>query len=246
MQADTGCRLGGSGFRRADRRGRGVRRRHAVGASGAAPPLLVLHGYPTSSIDFAAVLATPRGGAARRPARLPGLRPVVEAGPRVLPVRARRRGGSGRRVARHRRGRPVDPRPGRLGRWRAARRGIDGTLGFGVRRRVLTNGSIYMHLVQLSEGQKLLESLPDEAIPEDAAPDVDALEPRSSPRWRRPAGKPRGPIRCTSARRGARRARGRQPAARTADPLHRGAAPARVALDGRDREAPVTVERRLG
>ena len=55
-------------------------------------------------------------------------------------------------------------------------RGIDGTLGFGVRRRVLTNGSIYMHLVQLSEGQKLLESLPDEAIPEDAAPDVDALE----------------------------------------------------------------------
>ncbi len=55
-------------------------------------------------------------------------------------------------------------------------RGIDGDLGFGVRRRVITNGSIYMHLVQLSEGQKLLESLPDEMIAPELAPDVDAVE----------------------------------------------------------------------
>ena len=37
------------------------------------------------------------------------------------------------------------------------------TLGFTVRRRVLTNGSIYLDLAQLTTGQQLLLSLPDEA-----------------------------------------------------------------------------------
>ena len=41
-------------------------------------------------------------------------------------------------------------------------RDLDGELGFRVRRRVITNGSIYMDLVQLSDGQQLLLSLPDE------------------------------------------------------------------------------------
>ena len=41
-------------------------------------------------------------------------------------------------------------------------RSLEGTLPFRVRRRVLTNGSIYMDLVQLSDGQQLLLSLPDE------------------------------------------------------------------------------------
>jgi pimeloyl-ACP methyl ester carboxylesterase len=45
-------------------------------------------------------------------------------------------------------------------------REIDGNLGFHVTRRVLTNGSIYIEMAQLTDGQKLLLSLPDEALPE--------------------------------------------------------------------------------
>jgi pimeloyl-ACP methyl ester carboxylesterase len=54
-------------------------------------------------------------------------------------------------------------------------RSIDGTLPFEVTQRVITNGSIYMELVQLSTGQQLLLSLPDEQLPEDGAPDRSAL-----------------------------------------------------------------------
>jgi pimeloyl-ACP methyl ester carboxylesterase len=54
-------------------------------------------------------------------------------------------------------------------------RDLDGNLAFDVRRRVLTNGSIYLRLAQLTDGQLFLAALPDEAIAEDAAPDVDAL-----------------------------------------------------------------------
>jgi pimeloyl-ACP methyl ester carboxylesterase len=45
------------------------------------------------------------------------------------------------------------------------RRSLEGSLRFSVRRRVMTNGSIYMDLVQLSEGQQLLLALPDAAEP---------------------------------------------------------------------------------
>ena len=54
-------------------------------------------------------------------------------------------------------------------------RALDGSLGFSVRRRVLTNGSIYLELARLTAGQQLLRRLPDERMAEDAAVDVDAL-----------------------------------------------------------------------
>jgi pimeloyl-ACP methyl ester carboxylesterase len=54
-------------------------------------------------------------------------------------------------------------------------RSLDGTLPFEVTQRVITNGSVYMDLVQLSVGQQLLLSLPDERLPEGAGPDRDAL-----------------------------------------------------------------------
>lgn len=44
-------------------------------------------------------------------------------------------------------------------------RSLEDTLPFEVTRRVVTNGSIYMDLVQLSPGQLLLLSLPDEPLP---------------------------------------------------------------------------------
>jgi pimeloyl-ACP methyl ester carboxylesterase len=43
-------------------------------------------------------------------------------------------------------------------------RDLEGELGFEVVRRVLTNGSIYLELAQLTDGQQLLWALPDEKI----------------------------------------------------------------------------------
>jgi pimeloyl-ACP methyl ester carboxylesterase len=43
-------------------------------------------------------------------------------------------------------------------------RDLDGTLSFGVTRRVLSNGSIYIEMAHLSDGQQLLLSLPDERL----------------------------------------------------------------------------------
>ena len=52
-------------------------------------------------------------------------------------------------------------------------RELDGALGFHVTRRVLTNGSIYMDLVQLSDGQKFCWRLPDEALPPESRLNAD-------------------------------------------------------------------------
>jgi pimeloyl-ACP methyl ester carboxylesterase len=54
-------------------------------------------------------------------------------------------------------------------------RSLDGSLGFTVRRRVLSNGSIYLDLAHLTPGQQFLLSMPDLEVPADVAPDVDAL-----------------------------------------------------------------------
>jgi pimeloyl-ACP methyl ester carboxylesterase len=54
-------------------------------------------------------------------------------------------------------------------------RSVDGALPFTIERRVLTNGSIYLDLAQLTDGQKLLRSLPDAPIVEELVPTVDVL-----------------------------------------------------------------------
>jgi pimeloyl-ACP methyl ester carboxylesterase len=54
-------------------------------------------------------------------------------------------------------------------------RALDGTLSFEVTRRVLTNGSIYIDMAQLTDGQKILSALPDESLPEGSGVDVDAM-----------------------------------------------------------------------
>ena len=43
-------------------------------------------------------------------------------------------------------------------------RSIDGTLSFDVTRRVLTNGSVYIDMAHLTDGQQLLLALPDERL----------------------------------------------------------------------------------
>jgi pimeloyl-ACP methyl ester carboxylesterase len=54
-------------------------------------------------------------------------------------------------------------------------RSLDGDLTWEVSQRVITNGSIYMELVQLSDGQQLLLALPDEMLSEEQAPDAGAI-----------------------------------------------------------------------
>jgi pimeloyl-ACP methyl ester carboxylesterase len=144
--------------------------------AGSTPPLLVLHGYPTSSIDFAAVLGAlaadrrvvlldfPGFGLSGKPDRAYSLFAQAD----VVEGVVAQLGLDEVDLLTHDMG---DSIGGEL-----LARGIDGDLGFSVRRRVLTNGSIYLDLAHLTDGQQLLASLPDEAIAADAAPDVDALE----------------------------------------------------------------------
>ena len=50
-------------------------------------------------------------------------------------------------------------------------RSLEGTLGFGIGRRVITNGSIYLAMAQLTVGQQALLAAPDEMLPADRTAD---------------------------------------------------------------------------
>lgn len=126
------------------------------------PPLLVLHGFPTCGWDYAGILADlrarrrvllpdlPGHGLSAKPDRRYGIRWFADCVEGVLATL----GVEEVDLLTHDVGDSVG---GEL-----LARSLDGTLGFAVRRRVLTNGSIYMDLVQLSDGQQLLLALPDE------------------------------------------------------------------------------------
>src|SRR5215510_11231454 len=138
---------------------------------GGAPPLLFVHGFPTSSIDFAPVVGRlaaerrvvlvdlPGYGLSDKPDRaysLFGQADAVEAVAGTL--------GLGELdLLTHDMGDSVG---GEL-----LARTTDGGSPLRVRRRVLTNGSIYLDLAHLTDGQKLLRSLPDEMLPAGAGPD---------------------------------------------------------------------------
>jgi pimeloyl-ACP methyl ester carboxylesterase len=127
------------------------------------PPLLVLHGFPTCSFDFRPVLdALARRrrvvlfdqlgfGLSEKPDRRYGIH--LQADTTVAVASALGLGAVD--LLTHDMGDSVG---GEL-----LARDLDGTLGFSVRRRVLTNGSIYLELARLTAGQQILMSLPDEA-----------------------------------------------------------------------------------
>jgi pimeloyl-ACP methyl ester carboxylesterase len=128
------------------------------------PPLLVLHGFPTNSYDFVHVLPAI---AARRRVVLPdfvgfGLsakpdhRYGIRAAADTIEGVASALGLGEVDLLSHDMG---DSVAGEL-----LARDLDGELGFSVRRRVLTNGSIYLELAQLTAGQQILLSLPDEPL----------------------------------------------------------------------------------
>jgi pimeloyl-ACP methyl ester carboxylesterase len=146
-----------------------------VPGADAGDPVLVLHGFPTSSHDWTPVLGAlatsgpvvlldlPGYGLSAKPDRaytLFGQADTVEAVARDL-------GLTSVVLVTHDMGDSVG---GEL-----LARSIDGNLPFAVSRRVVTNGSIYLELAQLTDGQKLLESLPDEMLPEDAGPPLEGL-----------------------------------------------------------------------
>ena len=56
-------------------------------------------------------------------------------------------------------------------------RSIEGTLGFDVSNRILTNGSIYIEMAQLSPGQQMLLAMDDAALPIEISPVYDTFGP---------------------------------------------------------------------
>src|SRR5688500_4166598 len=141
-----------------------------------APPLLVLHGFPTSSIDFSTVLPRlaserrvlifdfPGYGYSAKPDRAYTLFAQADTVEALIAAH----GIQEVDLLSHDMG---DSVAGEL-----LARALEGTLGFTIRRRVLTNGSVYLALAQLTDGQKFLAALPDEALSDDTAPDLDALD----------------------------------------------------------------------
>ena len=148
-----------------------------AGPSGAerCEPLLVVHGFPTSSFDFAHLL--PALAEHRRVVLVDLLGYGLSDKPDVAYTMA----GQAELVA---------GLTGRLGLDRLAllthdmgdtvggellARQEEGTWPVEVTRRVVTNGSVYIAMARLTAGQQMLLSLPDQAIPEDLAPSAETL-----------------------------------------------------------------------
>jgi pimeloyl-ACP methyl ester carboxylesterase len=140
-----------------------VRDEPAADPEAGLPPLLVLHGFPSSGFDYR--LSLPQLAARRRvvipdhlghglsdkPDRRYGIRMLADAAEAAVATL----GLEEVDLLTHDVGDSVG---GEL-----LARDLERGLPFRVRRRVVTNGSIYMDLVQLSAGQQFLLSLPDEA-----------------------------------------------------------------------------------
>jgi pimeloyl-ACP methyl ester carboxylesterase len=140
------------------------------------PPLLVVHGFPTSSIDWVPVLDRLRERRRVLLIDLPGYglsdKPdrhysIFTSADTVQAVAADLEVGEVDLIT-HDMGDSVG---GEL-----LARDLDGDLGFSVRRRVVTNGSIYLGMSKLTDGQMALWNAPDEMLPEDAAPNADMLQ----------------------------------------------------------------------
>jgi pimeloyl-ACP methyl ester carboxylesterase len=125
-------------------------------------PVLALHGFPSCSFDWRHVLDALR--AHRRVVALdflgfglsakPDLRYSMRLQADMVEGVAHRAGLTSVALLTHDMGDTVG---GEL-----LARSLEGTLQFGITRRVLTNGSIYIDMAHLTNGQQLLLSLPDE------------------------------------------------------------------------------------
>ena len=139
------------------------------------PPLLVLHGFPTSSYDYAAVLDALREG------RRVLLVDLLGYGLSAKPDRSYTLGLQADVAAAFVAAVGVDhldllthDMGDTVGGELLARR-AEGAWPVEVRRRVLTNGSIYIGQAHLTDGQQLLLGLPDEMLPEGLPLDAASL-----------------------------------------------------------------------
>lgn len=135
-----------------------------VGGDPEAPAVLVLHGFPSSSFDWRHVLPPLSDrhrvvlfdflgfGLSDKPDRRYSIELQADAAEAVIAAA----GLSRVHLVSHDMGDTVG---GEL-----LARVLDGSLGLQVERRVLTNGSIYIDMAQLTTGQQLLLSLPDESL----------------------------------------------------------------------------------
>ena len=131
----------------------------------AAPPLLVLHGFPTSSFDFHRVVDGLAGrrrvilfdylgfGLSAKPDRPYRLVDQADLAVALVAELAIDRLG----LLTHDIGDTVG---GEL-----LARNLEGGWDVEITDRVVTNGTVFMDLVHLSDGQRLLEALPDERLP---------------------------------------------------------------------------------
>jgi pimeloyl-ACP methyl ester carboxylesterase len=141
-----------------------------------AEPVLILHGFPTSTVDWHSAV-DPIVAAGRRVVALDLLGYGFSAKPDqryslfeqadIVAALAQELGLSTVALVTHDMGDSVGGE--------VLARSIDGTLPFAIERRVLTNGSIYIDMAHLTDGQKLLSALPDERIESGGAPQ-EALE----------------------------------------------------------------------
>lgn len=139
------------------------------------PPLLVLHGFPTSSFDYAAVLDDLRAG------RRVLLLDLLGFGLSAKPDRAYSMALQADLAAAYVAELGVDrlallthDMGDTVGGELLARRAEGGWM-VDVTQRVVTNGSIYIQQAHLTEGQQLLLSLPDALLPEDLTPGASGL-----------------------------------------------------------------------
>jgi pimeloyl-ACP methyl ester carboxylesterase len=135
-----------------------------AGADHGAPPLLVIHGFPTSSLDWAGVLPAlaadrrvvlfdlPGFGFSAKPDRAYSIFTAADATVRLIEAL----GIDHLDLLTHDMG---DTIGGEL-----LARDLDGVLPATIGRRVLTNGSIYLELAALTAGQQALWAAPDELL----------------------------------------------------------------------------------
>jgi len=148
-----------------------------AGPSGAeqSEPLLVIHGFPTSSFDYRACLP-----ALRRHRRVvlldllgyglsdkPDAAYTIAGQADVVMAATAARGLDAFALLTHDMGDSVG---GEL-----LARHLEGGWPVTLTRRVLTNGSIYLDMAQLTAGQRLLLALPDERLPDHMAPNEEVL-----------------------------------------------------------------------
>ena len=149
--------------------------------SGSAPPLLVIHGFPTSSVDWSEVIDElsanrrvvladlPGFGLSAKPDRRYGIMPSADA---VQALIEQRELGHLDLVT-HDMGDTIGGEL--LARDLEGRLMVDGKR-VNIGHRVVTNGSIYLDMAQLTPGQHLLWSAEDARLPEELTPGPDSLE----------------------------------------------------------------------